>query len=110
MVNKFLVEELKKNLFEMQFYVMQNYGIELLFMGCLLYNKCDGVYYCLICDVLLFYFEIKYDFGCGWFSFYELVSEEFICYIKDLLYGMQCIEICCGNCDVYLGYVFFDGL
>lgn len=110
MVNKFILEELKNGLSEMQFYVMQYYGIELFFIGWLLYNKKNGVYYCLVCDVLLFNFQIKYDFGCGWLSFYELVSVEVICYLIDNLYGMQCIEICCGNCDVYFGYVFLDGL
>lgn len=32
-----------------------------------------------------------------------------VCELDDFSYGMYCIEVCCGCCDVYLGYVFLDG-
>ncbi|MGL9774172.1 MAG: peptide-methionine (R)-S-oxide reductase MsrB [Sodalis sp. (in: enterobacteria)] len=100
---------LEKVMTEMQRYVTQQRGTEPPYSGKLLENKRTGQYYCLVCHALLFYFETKYDSGCGWPSFYEPVSDEAIRYLDDDSHGMQRMEIRCGNCDAHLGHVFPDG-
>lgn len=109
MANQLPPDSSKKNLSEMQFYVTQKHGTEPPFSGCLLHNKRDGVYHCLVCDAPLFMSESKYDSGCGWPSFYEPVSDSAISYIKDVSHGMERIEIRCSNCEAHLGHVFPDG-
>lgn len=69
-----------------------------------------GCYDCVCCEVFLFFFDIKFDVGCGWLSFFQVIDFDVIREIEDWFYGMVWIEICCSWCDVYLGYVFLDGL
>lgn len=90
--------------------VLLQYGIEVLFCGVFFDNKCEGVYCCWLCVLLLFCFSIKFDFGIGWFSFFVLFDLVYVCEICDISYGMVCIEIICVCCGSYLGYVFLDGL
>lgn len=89
---------------------MINVGIELFFIGKFLNEDWIGIYCCVRCYNVFFCFDIKFDVGCGWLSFYEVILDNVLCYLDDYSLGCYCIEICCGMCDLYLGYVFYDGL
>lgn len=67
-----------------------------------------GIYECVGCEFFLFFFEIKFNFGIGWFSFYVFL-ENVVVYIVDKFFFMICIEVYCVCCGGYLGYVFDDG-
>ena len=98
----------KKHLSEDQFEVTQNCGTEPPFSGELLYEKRDGIYSCVVCDVALFKSEKKYESGTGWPSFYDAL-EDTISTKEDNSYGMKRIEINCKKCDSHLGHIFPDG-
>lgn len=69
-----------------------------------------GVYWCFDCGKLFFSSCDKFDFGIGWFSFIQFIGFGVVICKVDLLFGMECMEVKCVCCDVYLGYVFDDGL
>lgn len=82
-------------------------GIEWLFLY-LGFFKGLGYYDCVCCGVWFFDGDVKFESYCGWFSFFKFGGD--IDEYCDVIYGMICIEVCCYCCDVYLGYVFLDGL
>lgn len=59
---------------------------------------------------MLFSLKDKYDVGCGWLSFIKFIVIEVVNYKKDSLYGMNRVEVRSRVGEVYLGYVFEDGL
>ena len=101
--------ELNKNhLSKEQFEVTQNCGTEPPFSGELLYEKREGTYSCVVCDISLFESDTKFESGTGWPSFYDALDDT-ITTKEDLSYGMKRVEISCRNCNAHLGHVFPDG-
>ncbi|XP_043478835.1 methionine-R-sulfoxide reductase B1 isoform X7 [Leptopilina heterotoma] len=76
-------EELRKRLTPIQWHVTQEKGTERPFTGC--YNKVydKGTYTCLVCDQELFSSETKYDSGCGWPAFNEVLDQGRVKLTKD---------------------------
>ncbi|XP_076753450.1 methionine sulfoxide reductase SelR isoform X4 [Xylocopa sonorina] len=76
-------DELRKRLTPIQWHVTQEKGTERPFSGC--YNKFyeKGTYTCLICDQELFSSETKYDSGCGWPAFNEVLDQGRVKLTKD---------------------------
>ncbi|XP_043791279.1 methionine-R-sulfoxide reductase B1 isoform X5 [Apis laboriosa] len=80
-------EELKKRLTPLQWHVTQEKGTERPFSGC--YNKFyeKGTYTCIICDQELFSSDTKYDSGCGWPAFNEVLDQGRVKLTKDTSHG-----------------------
>ncbi|XP_003692729.2 methionine-R-sulfoxide reductase B1 isoform X3 [Apis florea] len=102
-------EELKKRLTPLQWHVTQEKGTERPFSGC--YNKFyeKGTYTCIICDQELFSSDTKYDSGCGWPAFNEVLDQGRVKLTKDTSHDMVRTEVTCSKCGAHLGHVFNDG-
>ncbi|XP_076163916.1 methionine sulfoxide reductase SelR isoform X3 [Ptiloglossa arizonensis] len=76
-------EEIKKRLTPLQWHVTQEKGTERPFSGC--YNKFyeKGTYTCIVCDQELFSSDTKYDSGCGWPAFNEVLDQGRVKLTKD---------------------------
>nr|CAD7401865.1 unnamed protein product [Timema poppensis] len=118
---KFSKEDLKQRLTPIQYHVTQEKGTERAFTG--KFNKTSdaGTYVCLVCRDPLFSSETKYDSGCGWPAFNDVLEQGKVKLTKDtsnvganllLLVanpGMVRTEVTCSNCGAHLGHVFGDG-
>ncbi|XP_046743010.1 methionine-R-sulfoxide reductase B1 isoform X2 [Diprion similis] len=102
-------DELKKRLTPIQWHVTQEKGTERPFTGT--YNKFyeKGTYTCVICDQELFSSETKYDSGCGWPAFNEVLDQGRVKLTKDTTHDMVRTEVTCSTCGSHLGHVFNDG-
>lgn len=69
----------------------------------------SGIYQCVCCGTDLFKYEVKFESGTGWPSFWEPVSELNIRLKPDDSCGRQRTEVLCSRCDAHLGHVFDDG-
>ncbi|XP_014611807.1 methionine-R-sulfoxide reductase B1 isoform X3 [Polistes fuscatus] len=80
-------DELKKRLTPLQWHVTQEKGTERPYTGC--YNKFyqNGTYTCIVCDQELFSSDTKYDSGCGWPAFNEVLDQGRIKLTKDTSHG-----------------------
>jgi len=92
---------------DFQKYVLFEKGTERAFTGEYWNNKENGVYLCACCNEILFSSQHKFDSGTGWPSFWNKIGK--IKEYRDTSYGMERIEVRCGNCDSHLGHVFNDG-
>jgi len=101
--------EWKKMLTPEMYYIARQKGTERPWTS--KFEKFDevGTYYCAACGNPLFLSDTKFDSGCGWPSFYQLVKKENIIYIEDRSHGMVRTEVQCGRCQAHLGHVFDDG-
>lgn len=106
---EFTKEELKNKLNPLEYEVTQNHGTERAFSGSLYNEKREGVYTCKVCDKDLFTSGQKFDSGSGWPSFFDAIKRDGILYIQDNSYGMNRIEVRCGDCNSHLGHLFNDG-
>ncbi|XP_030241244.1 methionine-R-sulfoxide reductase B1 isoform X4 [Drosophila navojoa] len=112
-VNK---EELRKRLTPLQYQVTQEAGTERPFTGC--YNKHyeKGVYRCIVCHQDLFSSDTKYDSGCGWPAFNDVLDKGKVTLHRDAsipviskTLGMVRTEVRCSKCSAHMGHVFDDG-
>ena len=101
--------ELRDRLTPTQYQVTQRAGTERPFTG--EYWDChdDGVYRCIVCDMVLFDSGTKYDSGTGWPSFWESVDPSRIEIRADTSHGMVREEAVCAGCGAHLGHRFDDG-
>lgn len=55
--------------------------------GC--FNKCydEGMYVCIVCRQELFTSKAKYDSGCGWPAFNDVLAKEKVTLHKDASAG-----------------------
>ncbi len=102
-------EEWKKTLSPEQYNVLREKGTEMPYSGKYYLSKEKGVYLCAACGAELFRSEQKFDAGCGWPSFSDVVDSSKVVYTKDNSMGMTRTEITCARCGGHLGHVFDDG-
>ena len=58
---------------------------------------------------VLFKSDSKFDSGCGWPSFSDIIAQGKVIVREDDSYGMRREEVLCANCGSHLGHVFDDG-
>ena len=102
-------EEWRQALTPQQYEVLRNKGTERPFTGKYYMHKEKGTYVCAACGADLFMSETKFDAGCGWPSFYDVLDSSKVVYTKDSSHGMIRTEITCARCGGHLGHVFDDG-
>jgi peptide-methionine (R)-S-oxide reductase len=102
-------DEWKKELTDMEFYVLRQKGTERAFTGDLWNNHEKGTYVCAACGLPLFSSDTKFESGTGWPSFYQPIKPEYIADEKDNSYGMTRDEVLCARCGGHQGHVFDDG-
>ncbi|XP_022209981.2 methionine-R-sulfoxide reductase B1 isoform X3 [Drosophila obscura] len=106
-VNK---EELRKRLTPLQYQVTQEAGTERPYTGC--YNKHyeKGVYQCIVCHQDLFSSDTKYDSGCGWPAFNDVLDKGKVTLHRDASIPERIrTEVRCARCNAHMGHVFEDG-
>ncbi len=101
-------KEWRKELTDMQFYILRKAGTENPFTSELLDNKKKGTYVCAGCDSELFKSDHKFDSGTGWPSFDREIMNNVI-YEIDYTLGTKRTEEHCATCGGHLGHVFDDG-
>jgi peptide-methionine (R)-S-oxide reductase len=102
-------EEWKKALSPEQYEVLRQKGTEMPFSGKYYLSKEKGTYVCAACGNELFKSDTKFDAGCGWPSFSDVVDSSKVVYTRDVSHGMVRTEITCAKCGGHLGHVFDDG-
>ena len=102
-------DEWKQLLNSEQYRVLRKKGTEMPFSGQYYKHKENGIYVCAGCGEELFKSDTKFDSGCGWPSFSDVVNPDKVVYIKDKSLGMVRTEIVCATCGGHLGHVFDDG-
>ena len=102
-------EEWKKILSPEQYKVLRQKGTEVPFTGKYYKFEEKGTYICAACGEELFRSDTKFDAGCGWPSFADVLDSSKIVYAKDGSAGMMRTEITCAKCGGHLGHVFDDG-
>uniref|UniRef100_A0A182PKN8 Peptide methionine sulfoxide reductase B1, chloroplastic n=1 Tax=Anopheles epiroticus TaxID=199890 RepID=A0A182PKN8_9DIPT len=103
-------EELLAKLTPLQYHVTQEAGTERPFTG--KYNKFyeKGTYICVVCSQELFSSETKYDSGCGWPAFNDVLDQGKVTLHKDpSIPGRVRTEVRCAKCAAHMGHVFEDG-
>lgn len=102
-------EEWKKTLSPEAYDVLRHKGTEMPYTGKFYLHTEKGTYVCAGCGAELFKSDTKFDAGCGWPSFSDVIDSSKVNYIKDKTHGMIRTEITCANCGGHLGHVFDDG-
>lgn len=100
--------EWKKELTQMQYYVLREAGTERPHSSELNKNYNKGVYVCAACETPLYKSEHKYDSRSGWPSFDRAVKGN-IEYDEDYKIGYKRTELKCNSCGGHLGHAFNDG-
>merc|ERR1712159_652915 len=106
---KFSEEELKKRLTLEQYNVTQKAGTERAFTGKYWDNFAKGLYNCLVCEEPLFTSGSKFESGCGWPSFSDVLEKGKVKLKVDNSLFMSRTEVLCAQCGAHLGHVFNDG-
>ncbi len=99
----------KNKLSDEEYYITQQHGTEPPFSGKYLYNKENGIYKCVCCDIDLFSSNTKFESNSGWPSFYDMINDKAVGSTQDRSYGMVRTEVHCNKCKAHLGHVFTDG-
>ena len=102
-------DEWRKKLTPEQYHVLREAGTEPAFTGQYWNTKEPGVYRCAACGAILFKSDDKFDSGCGWPSFSDIMAQGKVITREDYSYGMHRTEVLCANCGSHLGHVFDDG-
>ncbi|MEW6701655.1 MAG: peptide-methionine (R)-S-oxide reductase MsrB [Bacteroidota bacterium] len=101
--------EWKEKLSSEQYYVLRKKGTEKPYTGEYWNFFENGNYKCAACGAELFSSDTKFDSGCGWPSFSDVVNKRNIVTKDDFSFGMHRIEVMCANCGGHLGHLFDDG-
>ncbi|OGU69289.1 MAG: peptide-methionine (R)-S-oxide reductase [Stygiobacter sp. RIFOXYC12_FULL_38_8] len=102
-------KEWKESLTDEQYKVLREKGTERPFTGKYWNTFEEGVYKCVACGQVLFESDTKFDAGCGWPSFSDVISNKNVITKDDFSLGMHRVEVMCANCGGHLGHVFDDG-
>ena len=100
--------EWKKELTEIQYYVLREAGTERAFTSSLDKNYKEGIYVCAACKTALYNSEHKFDSGTGWPSFDRAIKENVELDV-DYKIGYARTELKCNTCGSHLGHSFDDG-
>lgn len=98
----------KKELTELQYYVLREAGTERAFSSPYNKNYKLGVFVCAACKTPLYNSKHKYDSGSGWPSFDRAISNNVELDI-DYKIGVARTELKCNTCGGHLGHSFDDG-
>jgi peptide-methionine (R)-S-oxide reductase len=101
-------QDWRKELTDLQFYVLRKAGTENSGSSELLKNKMTGTYVCAGCGTALFNSEHKFDSGTGWPSFDREIQGN-VAFDVDYKIGYKRTEEHCAVCGGHLGHVFEDG-
>lgn len=93
----------------MEYEVTRHAATERAFTGKYWDHHEAGTYTCVCCNTPLFTSDAKFDSGCGWPSYFELLNANNVREKIDKSYGMIRTKIICNVCDAHLGHVFPDG-
>lgn len=99
----------KEKLSPEAYHVMREKGTERPFSGTYVEFDREGTFTCAACGTELFASENKFDAGCGWPSFDQVMRDDAVKTYEDTSHGMRRIEVTCANCGGHLGHVFPDG-
>ena len=100
----------RKELNELEFYVLRKQGTEKAYTGEYTDNKKEGTYYCNACGLALFSSKHKYDSETGWPSFYQPLEKSHVGEMEDKSIPSDIrTEVHCNRCGGHLGHVFDDG-
>ena len=102
-------KEWKESLTPEQYQILREKGTERPFTGKYWNFDEKGIYNCAACGQVLFDSDTKFDAGCGWPSFSDVVNNKNVILKDDYGFGMHRIEVMCSNCGGHLGHVFDDG-
>lgn len=104
-------EEWKELLTPEQYRITRLKGTEPAFTGtCSVPSEHNGgTFQCVGCGTDLFKYEVKFESGTGWPSFWEPISQFNVRAEPDYSHGMSRTEVVCARCDAHLGHVFDDG-
>jgi peptide-methionine (R)-S-oxide reductase len=102
-------EEWKKVLSPEQFNILREKGTEMPYSGKYYLHSEKGIYVCAACGNELFKSDTKFNAGCGWPSFSDVIDSSKVVYTQDKTLGMDRTEITCAKCGGHLGHVFNDG-
>lgn len=91
------------------YHILRQKGTERPFSGFYTDTTDTGVYRCKGCHAKLFDSRNKFDAGCGWPSFDDIIDNGVVTERLDTSHGMRRIEVTCSNCGGHLGHVFPDG-
>jgi len=100
--------EWKKELTDLQFYVLRQAGTERPFTSELNKKYDKGVYACAACQTPLYESQHKFDSGTGWPSFDRAIKNSIETDV-DYKIGVARNELKCATCGGHLGHVFNDG-
>ena len=100
--------EWRKELTDMQFYILRKAGTENPGTSEFLDSKAKGIYVCAGCGTEVFKSEHKFDSGTGWPSFDREVDGN-VAFDVDYKIGYKRTEEHCATCGGHLGHVFDDG-
>lgn len=101
--------EWREELTSERFRVCREGGTEASFSGRFVDHKQEGIYVCGCCGNKLFDSAHKFDSGCGWPSFWDIIEPDAVRTRRDLSGDMVREEATCADCDAHLGHVFTDG-
>ncbi len=102
-------KEWKEILTPEEYKVLREKGTERPFTGKYWDKFDEGVYKCVACGQVLFDSNTKFDAGCGWPSFSDVINNKNVITKSDFSYGMNRVEVMCANCGGHLGHIFDDG-
>jgi methionine-R-sulfoxide reductase len=102
-------DELKKKLTPMQYQVTQENATEPPFENEYWNEHREGIYVDIVSGEPLFSSKAKFDSGCGWPSFFDIMKEDNVKEKTDSSHGMTRTEVRSKKSDSHLGHLFDDG-
>ncbi|MCO6494988.1 MAG: peptide-methionine (R)-S-oxide reductase MsrB [Bacteroidetes bacterium] len=109
MEKKLTEKEWQQKLDAESYHVMRQKGTERPFSGKFNNHWEKGNYVCKGCGNPLFKSTTKFDAGCGWPSFYDVLDKSAVVLKPDYSHSMIRTEVICASCGSHLGHVFDDG-